>query len=99
MKAYGGMDIKKSVIFLTSTLVVGEWSASRPVQQMYNVKFHVKYCCGCAKSFTFGLKVITNELLELYNMGNYTYTYILWHVNSLLGNDREISSYTTAVAK
>jgi hypothetical protein len=24
---------------------------------------------------------------------------ILWHVDSLLGNDREISSYTTADAK
>jgi hypothetical protein len=24
---------------------------------------------------------------------------ILWHVNSLLGKDREISNYTTAVAK
>jgi hypothetical protein len=25
--------------------------------------------------------------------------YILWHIDSLLGNDREISSYTTAVAR
>jgi hypothetical protein len=25
--------------------------------------------------------------------------YILWHVDPLLGNDREISSYTTAIAK
>jgi hypothetical protein len=24
---------------------------------------------------------------------------ILWHVDQLLGNDREISSYTTAVAR
>jgi hypothetical protein len=27
------------------------------------------------------------------------YIYILWHANSLLGNDSETSSYTTAVAR
>jgi hypothetical protein len=27
------------------------------------------------------------------------YVFILWHVGLLLGNDREISNYTTAVAK
>jgi hypothetical protein len=29
----------------------------------------------------------------------HTNTYILWHVNPLLGNDREISNYTTAITK
>jgi hypothetical protein len=27
------------------------------------------------------------------------YIYVMWHVDTLLGNDRRISYYTTAVAK
>jgi hypothetical protein len=32
-------------------------------------------------------------------ISTHTHTYILWHVDPLLGNDHEISSYTIAVAK
>jgi hypothetical protein len=41
---------------------------------------------------------------EYHNLNNHrpenlTPIYILWHVEPFLGNDREISSYTTAIAR
>jgi hypothetical protein len=36
---------------------------------------------------------------EIFETAYYERSYMLWHADPLLGNDREISSYTTAVAK
>jgi hypothetical protein len=34
-----------------------------------------------------------------YKLSSQRETYILWHVYSFIGNDCEISNYTTAIAK
>jgi hypothetical protein len=46
-------------------------------------RFRISRCIACTKSYSWRAKEFN----------------ILWHVDPLLGNDREISNYTTAVTR
>jgi hypothetical protein len=37
--------------------------------------------------------------INMYHASMYVCMYVLWHVDTLVGNNREISNYTTTVAK
>jgi hypothetical protein len=68
MKANGGVDVKIH-IFLTSALVGGEWSASRPGRfqnagQNYGIKIANRYFENVAKCKHLGTTLTSQNLIE-----------------------------------